>query len=142
MPREINVDLDQLLKFIENYGLSHLIKDPQFVLSVKQQHKKYFSYLVFIAEIQQYIDTPDYPVIFKGNQYPYIKESCSDIGIAFFSTFHGSYKSSKLLLRSSIETFFKGFCIDEIADIDEETSMYRMFDNIKQLDFFQKMHWH
>lgn len=136
MSREIKSDLDNLLKFIKTYDLKHLIVNDDFNLAIKQQHKKYYAYLVYIAEIQNYINDMNYPIVFGENQYLYIKESCSDIGTSFFSTFHGNYKSSKLLLRSSIETFMKGFCLDEIPDIDKETSMYRMFDNIKKLDFF------
>ena len=136
MPREIKSDLEHLFDFIDNYSLKHLITDVDFNQSIKQQHKRYFAYLTYIAEIQNYLDDSNYPIVFRNNQYSYIKESCSDMGISFFSTFHGSYKSSKLLLRSSIETFFKGFCLDEIPNIDTETSMFRMFDNIKGLDFF------
>lgn len=138
MPRDTRVDLQQLLTFIGSYNLSHLIEDKDFILSIKQQHKKYYSYLIYIAEIQQYIDDSNSGVIFRNDQYPFLKESCSDIGIAFFSSFHGNYKSSKLLLRSSIETFIKGFCIDEVIDIDSETSIYRMFDNVKRSIFFVK----
>lgn len=138
MSREIKDDLEKLREFIKNYNLKHLLPNSDFILSVTQQHKKYFAYLVYIAEIQQYVDDLNFLPTFNKKQFLYIRESCSDIGTAFFSTFHGNYKSSKLLLRSSIETFFKGFCANEIVDIDQETSMYRMFDNIKKLDFFSK----
>lgn len=138
MSREIKSDLDHLVKFIEDYNLKHLIVDRDFTLAIKQQHKKYYAYLVYIAEMQEYTKDVNFPIVFRKDQFLYIKESCSDIGTSFFSTFHGNYKSSKLLLRSSIETFLKGFCLDDIADIDKETSMFRMFDNIKRLDFFSK----
>lgn len=138
MSRESKSDLKYLLDFIDNYSLKHIIADVDFNQSTKQQHKRYFAYLTYIAEIQNYIDDLNYPVVFKEKQLSYIKESCSDMGTSFFSTFHGNYKSSKLLLRSSIETFFKGFCLGEVSNIDTETSMFRMFDTIKGLDFFSK----
>lgn len=138
MSRDVKSDLDHLIEFIGNYNLKHLNSDSNFTLAIKQQHKKYFAYLIYLAEIQGYVKEADFPIVFGEEQFLYIKESCSDIGTSFFSTFHGNYKSSKLLLRSSIETFLKGFCLDEITDINTETSMYRMFDNIKKLDFFAK----
>ena len=138
MSREIKSDLDNLVNFIGAYNLAHLNCDEDFICSIKKQHKKYFAYLVYIAEIQGYVDDNLFQTVFTSNQLLYIKESCSDIGSSFFSTFHGIYKSSKLLLRSSIETFLKGFCLDEITDIDKETSMYRMFDDIRGIDFFSR----
>jgi hypothetical protein len=50
---------------------------------------------------------------------------------------HGAYKASKMMLRSSIETFLKGFSLDEISDIDQEKSVYNIFDRVKGLAFFQ-----
>ncbi|PJI18742.1 hypothetical protein CTM53_08880 [Prevotella intermedia] len=138
MSRDIKSDFENLLNFIKAYNLENLTIDKNFINAVTQQHKKYYAYLVYIAEIQDYVEKSEFSNIFKKEQFLYIKESCSDIGSSFFSTFHGSYKSSKLLLRSSIETFFKGFCKDELVNIDKETSMYCMFDNIKKIDFFSK----
>ena len=103
MPRDTRVDLQQLLTFIDSYNLSHLIKDNDFILSIKQQHKKYYSYLTYIAEIQQYINDSNSGVIFRNDQYPFLKESCSDIGIAFFSSFHGNYKTIQFLCQRSIK---------------------------------------
>ena len=138
MSREIKTDFEGLLSFIESYNLRNLVSDIEFKNSVSQQHKKYYAYLVYLAEIQDYAVKRNFSNIFRMEQLSYIKESCSDIGTCFFSTFHGSYKSAKLLLRSSIETFLKGFSKDEIVNIDQETSVYCMFDNIKKMKFFSE----
>ncbi|MBW1649653.1 MAG: hypothetical protein JRJ44_03040 [Deltaproteobacteria bacterium] len=138
MPREIKQDLLELRSFLNDYSLSDLLKNDSFNSFISKQHKKYFSYLTFIAELQNIVADSSFDNILLKSQFYFIKESCSDVGIAFFLTFHGSYKSSKLLLRSSIETFLKGFCLDDLPDIDKETSISGLFKKIKKLIFFNK----
>lgn len=138
MSRDIQYDLSILTKFIDDYKLSHLLTNDSFKTFVSQQHKKYFSYLTFIAELQNFVNDNLFSNILLENQFSFIKESCSDVGIAFFSTFHGSYKSSKLLLRSSIETFLKGYCLDELTNIDKETSIFELFRKVKALNSFKR----
>ena len=133
MSREIHNDFATLKVFLLEYNLSHLIVNESFNTFISQQHKKYFSYLTFIAEIQNYVGITDYRNVISTTQIPFLRESCSDAGISFFSTFHGSYKSSKLLLRSSIETFLKGYFLDLITDLDKESKMYELFKRIKAL---------
>jgi len=137
MSRETQKDLTNLIAFINDYKLSHLLPHDLFKAFISQQHKKYFSYLTFIADLQNFINDSSFNSLINEKQFSFIKESCSDVGIAFFSTFHGSYKSSKLLLRSSIETFLKGYCLDELPNIDTETSMFALFANVKALNTFQ-----
>ena len=88
MSREIKSDLDNLVNFIGAYNLAHLNSDEDFICSIKKQHKKYFAYLVYIAEIQGYVDDNLFQTVFTSNQLLYIKESCSDIGSSFFSRSH------------------------------------------------------
>lgn len=136
MSREVLADFQELLEFLKRYDLSQLMANSEFNKFISQQHKKFYSYLTAIAEFQNYIDDNNFSTPIQSNQFSFIKESCSDSGIAFFSSFHGSYKASKLVIRSSIETFLKGFNLDEIQDLDEETSMYELFRKVKSLNFF------
>jgi len=136
MSREITTDFNLFFEFLVSYKLSHLKENENFKKYVSQVHKKYFSYLTLIGELQGYVDQELTPKL-TAEQYSFLKESCSDLGNAIFISFHGSYKASKLVLRSSIETFLKGFTKDVVPDIDEETSMYEFFIKIKALTFFQ-----
>lgn len=136
MSREIQNDFSILEDFLSHYNLFHLLEDKKFNVFVSKQHKKYYSYLTFIAEIQKYVDSVDYRNKLSPIQFSFLKESCSDVGISFFSAIHGSYKSSKMLLRSSIETFFKGYFLDLIPDLDKESSMYNYFKKIKDCEFY------
>jgi hypothetical protein len=139
MSREISTDFNLFFKFLINYKLSHLENNENFKKYVSQVHKKYFSYLTLIGELQEYLEEPMTQTL-TSVQYSFLKESCSDIGNAIFVSFHGSYKAAKLILRSSIETFLKGLTMDELTDIHEETSMYEFFNRIKTLTFLKSEH--
>ncbi len=135
MSREVKQDFVHLVTFIETYNLKHLVSDSDFLKFISKSHKKYFSYLTFIAELQAYADIPGYTYTLSEKEFNFLKESCSDIGNTLFISLHGSYKGSKLILRSSIETFVKGFYKNFISDIDEETSVFKIFQNVKALPY-------
>lgn len=136
MPREFGTDFDNLKQFIASYSLESIKDDPSFTLILSQQHKKYYSYLTYVGELQNIVENPDFTPIISRNQITFFRESCSDVGISLFSLVHGSYKASKVMLRSSIETFFKGFFYDEIPHIDQITSVFELFRTIKALPFY------
>lgn len=71
-------------------------------------------------------------------QYEYLQESCSDVGQAFFLIFHGCYKGAKLLLRSSIENFLKGSCLDEDKSLPSTKSVYEVFDKSRATGTFKE----
>ncbi len=127
MSRVIKSDFEKLKEFVKNYSLEGLLSDDDFIHLISTCHKKYFAYLTIIAELKNFL---------KEKEFSFLLESTSDIATALFHLFSGSYKSSKLILRSSIETFLKGFSFSYIDDIDEESSIYEMFKRIKALSFF------
>ncbi len=135
MSRDIKKDFQDLQKFISEYKLSELIVNDKFTNILSQQHKRYFAYLTLVGEIQISLNKVESNKL-TTKQFNFIKESCSDFGTALFTLLHGAYKASKLLLRSSIETFLKGFNLDAIPDIDEEISVFELFTKVKSLDFY------
>ncbi len=138
MAREIKNDYDRILSFIKEYELKQLLSNADYKSSISKFHKKYFSYLTLIAELNSLVKSKLYITNITESQNIYFKESCSDIGTSFFLLFHGSYKGSKMLLRSSIETFLKAFCSDFIVGILNEKSMFEFFNKIKNTPFFKK----
>lgn len=128
MSREIAADYNSLKVFLESYRLLH-IEDHDFVILSKQLQKKYFAFITFIGEIND-LNTVNSNII--KDELLYLNECCSDLGSAFFTSIHGTYKPSKLILRSSIETFTKGYFADEFPDILTEKSMYVLFDKVKK----------
>lgn len=129
MSRVVKSDFEKLIQFVKNYSLKPLLSEKDFIHLISTCHKKYFSYLTLIAELKNSL---------KDKEFSFLLESTSDIATALFHLFSGSYKSSKLILRSSIETFLKGFCLSFIKDIDKESSIYAMFNRIKALEFFSE----
>ena len=136
MSRLVKDDFGKLCTFIKDYGLSDVldIEDAKKLLSFF--HKKYFAYLVLIEEIHQKTVLNDGSINMSKEQYEYLQESCSDLGQAFFLVFHGCYKGVKLLLRSSIENFLKGSCMDEDRSLLTTKNVYEVFDKAKSTNVF------
>ncbi|WP_347159414.1 hypothetical protein [Pontibacter chitinilyticus] len=136
MSREINEDFSSLVAFLKGYNLTSLAINEDFLKIISQLHKKYFAYLTFIAELT-YLQKKGQATALSVKQIEFITESCSDVGSSIFVMTQGAYKASRMMLRSSIETFIKGFNLDEIPDLDSEKSVYAIFDKVKALSFFQ-----
>lgn len=127
MSRLISKDFDELLDFVRTYSLSEVLENKKFIQVLSTCHKKYFAYLILIEKLHHVKDENKMP----ESQYDFLQESCSDIGQAFFLLFHGCYKGAKLLLRSSIENFLKGICMDEDSSLSKTKSVYEIFDKAK-----------
>lgn len=134
MSREVQNDFLVLKQFIESYSLANRL-DDNFVVLLSQFHKKYYAYLTIMGELQNNSEIEELQNL-SEEQILFLSESCSDIGTSFFNLFHGAYKSSKLILRSSIETFIKGFNKDEYENVTQESSLYIIFREVKALPFF------
>lgn len=137
MSREIPDDFANLVAFLKSYNLTDLDSNPSFIKILSQQHKKYFSYLTFMAELNQLSKDKKLEPHISQKQLDFLTESCSDIGSTIFIMSHGAYKAARLTLRCSIETFNKGLNLDFIPKLDEEKSVFAIFDKIKDLEFFK-----
>ena len=137
MSRELNNDFEIFIEFLKSYKLANVFDSKDVSDELKKVHKKYFSFLSLVSELEQYIDNTSFINKIGQIQFSYIAESSSDIGTAIFHSANGSYKSAKMMLRSSIETFFKGFCSDDINGILIEKRIYKIFGHIKELEYFQ-----
>lgn len=131
MSRAIKTDFEKLLDFIEQYSIASLKEDEQFLVHLSQMHKKYYALMALVFELESMM-----PDVFNTKQSNFLLESVSDIGNVVFLAINGAYKSARLMLRSSIETFLKGFAIDALPNIDQEMIINKMFDDIKALPFF------
>lgn len=128
MSRLTKKDFKELLQYIEKFSLKDLSENKDYLSIVSIYHKKYISYFVFITELEDNI---------PEKEYLYFKETNSDLITSLFHLSTGNYKSCKLLLRSSLECFFKAFALSYIPNIDKEKSVYELFDKVKALDFFK-----
>lgn len=128
MPRIISDDFKELCKFIENYRISDVVADKEAKELLSACHKKYYAFLILIEVMREFVDNHKLDPELSSQQFKFMQEACSDMGQAFFLTINGCYKGAKLLLRSSIENFLKGTCMDEILDIISTKSVYEVFD--------------
>ena len=125
MNREISEDFFLLRKFISEFNLEDVLKNDKFIHQIKPMHKKLYSYMTFIAEVDH--RNPD-EHIYSDNGIDYLKESVSDLSQAFFCWVQGAYKPANLILRSSIETFIKASVGEEQVDIYQQKSMFKVFE--------------
>lgn len=137
MSREIKADFEKLKEFFNTYELPELNENKQLLAILSQQHKKHYSILAFLSELVKLRETVEEEPI-SQLQIDFLLESASDIGNSMFMMMHGAYKPARMMLRSSIENFLKAISLDTEQDINQEKSVYKIFDRVKALDFFQK----
>lgn len=129
MSRVIKNDYKELLKYIENFNLKPLLEEQGYREFVSTYHKKYFGFFILTTELE---------AVMPEDEYLFLKEANSDLITCLFHLTTGNYKSAKLLLRSSIECFFKGFSKSWLSEIQNEKRVYEIFDKIKCLDYFSE----
>jgi len=137
MSRLVTEDFVELKEFFSKYSTATNIGNKFFVKFLSSYHKKYLAYLTYIAEISSY-KTKKTLARLLDSQFDFFSESCSDCGLALFDSVNGNYKAARLLLRSSIENFMKAIAQDEDNSIDQESSVYNLFNRAKVISFFSR----
>jgi hypothetical protein len=135
MSRELSADLEQLVSFIKNYNLESLAEDKAILPIVSKIHKKYFSLLALLVELNSQ-DIKNNGFNNNDDCKNYLFESLSDLGNSFFLTFNGGYKASRLMLRSSIETFVKGISVEQLPNITSEKRVFKIFEEVSKVSLF------
>lgn len=136
MARIVKADYDNLLNFLNSYSLSGNLTEESFLSFISVLHKKYYSYLVIMEEYRQFVDDTSALPTLPRVQFEYLQESISDCGQAFFLSMNGCYKGARLLLRSSIETFIRAMSMDEVPEIEKETSVFEVFELVNRVSVF------
>ena len=137
MSRIVQKDFEALLNFVKGYSATSLCEDKNFVKFLSSLHKKFYAYLVLAEELRAVVDDHRKQPVISPQQLDRIIESVSDCGQCLFLAINGCYKGSRLLLRSSIENFLKGICLDEIPNIVNEKSVYQVFDDAGNAQIFK-----
>jgi hypothetical protein len=143
MTRIVSEDFSELKSFINNYSLSSVCNDTRYIKLLSFIHKRYFSLLVFHSELEK--DCYSYvQFAYKFNEQSktklanYLKEAISDLGLSLFNWTHGAYKSSRLIMRSSIENIIRALCAIEDPSICEITVTYDLFEEASHLNIFNR----
>lgn len=137
MSRIVTDDFKELKDFFLKYSTASNIGNTDFVEFLSGYHKKYLAYLTYIAEISSYKTNKSLTGMLDS-QFDFFSESCSDCGLALFDSANGNYKAARLMLRSSIENFMKAISQDEDNSIDQESSVFKLFDRVKAIVFFSR----
>ncbi len=128
MTREAKLDFESLVRYLSNYTISDIVKGGDFKTQLRTSHGAYLSMLTFLAELRDQISSTKKPSSLPTEeQLSFLNESTSDLGQAFFNWTHGGYKACRVMLRSSIETFTKGICCEELPRILTEKKMHVVF---------------
>lgn len=137
MSRTVTDDFEKLKAFFSGYTTANNIGNSQFISFLSAFHKKYLAFLTYLAELSKYKTKKDLACI-TDKQFLFYSESCSDCGLALFDAVNGNYKAARFLMRSSIENFIKAVCLDMDTSIDQESSVYQIFDRAKATPFFSR----
>lgn len=137
MSRVVTNDFVKLKEFFSKYSTATNLNNKDFVKFLSIYHKKYLAYLTYIAELSSY-KTKKALSGMLDSQFDFFSESCSDCGLALFDSANGNYKPARLLLRSSLENFMKAIAQDEDNSIDQEPSVFKLFDRVKAISFFSR----
>jgi len=127
MSRKIKADFKELIDFISTYSLKENIENEYLKRNLKAIHGKYYSFLVFVSEVElRFKKNIESEVIDR------IKEIYSDIGSSMLLFAHGMYKQAYMSLRSSIENFIKAIGYKEFPCILNEKNVSTIFDKVKR----------
>lgn len=137
MTRECKADFKKLEDYISNYSISENLDKESYVMSARKMHKIYFSLMNWHAEYKEqkdffsseYSDNPE--IILR------LSESVSDIGSSQFNWLNGSYKTSRVMLRSAIENFIRSVSAIEDNSQLTEKSVYKVFDKANNITIFK-----
>lgn len=144
MANLIQSDFSELLSFIENYNLSMIQGNKDYIEIIKRIHKRYYSLLVLYSEIKH--QSPDLPIKNDEGSYDeisnifweYLEESISELSTSFFILIHGCYKACKQIIRSALENLFKALgCLENIKTITLKKT-YEIIGLASEISFFNK----
>ncbi len=138
MTREIKEDFEALSNFLNEYSLASVSLDDNYNSLLSSQHKKYYAVLTLLSEFKHQGLTPvkeDLDDEDSLNQafLNYLTESISDLGSSLFVWLHGAYKAAKIILRSSLENFFRCMTLIFDPEVLKLKNTYELIDKFKQI---------
>ncbi len=131
------VSLLALQMYLEGYELPDVVKNASHKRRLKTIYRHYHALLTWHAYFQE-----NKPTEFKGEKefqifLLYLSECVSDICQAIFLWSHGLYKPCNLILRSSIENFFRSIGLQEGQAILEIESTFELARVIRATNIVQ-----
>lgn len=136
MSRECKSDFDEFVNYISTYKVDDNLTKKSYVDTAKNMHKAYFSLLHWHTEFLHQKDF--FKEKFSNNEEVLIRisEVISDVGSSKFNWINGSYKASRVMLRSSIENFIRALSSIKNNSLLTEKSMYALMEQAKASQIF------
>ena len=127
MTRESKADFNVLRNYIDNYSLRE-ISDETFLRQLSSMHRNLLALLIICNRASSYLKT-------SGNlpASQYLNELTSECIGVLFNWIHGNYKSSKVILRSTIEVFSKFVILFYDSEIPDTKRVYEVFEKAESV---------
>ncbi|GFM89090.1 hypothetical protein PSCICO_44890 [Pseudomonas cichorii] len=144
MTREIQQDFEAVKSFISAYTLQPLLNDAEAMKKISSSHAKYYAVLTLFHELKH--TPPKVPFQHKDDKtsdhlesmfWLYLEETISELGSTLFLISNGFYKAAGLVLRSSLENFFKLSASFHHAEIYTTKSTYEVIELAKKSKIFE-----
>jgi len=127
MKKEIYESYKEMAVFLSGYRLKNTLEDSTFTQSSKSLHKKLFSLLIFVGEL----DNENDDISVDALQMQYFKEIVSDLVLSFFCWTTCTYKPASLQLRSAIENFIRTMLFNSNPNVIAIKNVFQLFDDAK-----------
>jgi len=138
MTRECKSDYALLSDYITSYSISQNLQATAYVDNLKNMHKCYFALITWNAELNH--AKADFLLNNTNCNVEIIlrlTEVVSDIRSALFNWINGSYKTSRIMIRTGLENFVRAVsAIDNKAQL-VETNVYKLFENADEITIFK-----
>ncbi|KFJ87933.1 hypothetical protein IJ23_09005 [Vibrio sp. OY15] len=136
MTRECKSDFDELIKYISNYKIDGNLDNSSYKTTAKSMHKAYFSLLHWHTEFMHQSEFFEENYSNNKDIVNRISEVVSDVGSSKFNWINGSYKASRVMLRSSIENFVRALGSIDDESLLVEKSVYSLMGRAKVTSIF------
>lgn len=136
MTRECTQDFLLLKKYITDYSINRNLEEDSYLAVAKRIHKAYFSLVNWHAEYQYQQSFFSENCCDNDKVIVRLSEVFSDIGSSKFNWLNGSYKASRVMLRSAIENFVRSISAIGDRELLKETSVYSLFEKAGKSEIF------
>jgi hypothetical protein len=145
MTRATQEDFEHVKEFLKEYRMHSLLEDKQALNKIKPSHAKYFSALALFHELKHRNPTPLISSECTHTKtktielfWQYLEEIISELGSTLFLLANGLYKPAKLVMRSTLENFFKITASLHSPDVYAKKSTYEVIELAKQSEIFKE----
>ncbi|GLT24597.1 hypothetical protein GCM10007933_40840 [Zoogloea oryzae] len=139
MTRERKSDFEALIAYVTSYKIPVKENGWRYKNALGAMHKSYFSLITLCCEMKENKD-----IFLKSATNPHeelmerLLETASDMGCSLFNWINGSYKTSRIMIRTAIENFVRTIGALEDKALLSEKNVYSLFEKSAELIIFSE----